>query len=225
MLRLVHPFPAVQRGALRSCGGNQAWSEKKNMQRCGCGVIASVDLLVYLTRWHGIDAPPELRALAAQDPIALADYDRFALALSRRYLPLIHGHGINGVSLALGLDLYFLRHRLPYRARWGVLPGHFWSALEKMLRADLPVILSVGPNFPLLWKKNMLCFYARLPDGSYRPAAHTLAHYVSVTGLDERWLQISSWGREYYVNREEYGAYIAAHSSAIVSNILWVERK
>lgn len=222
---LRFPPPSVVKGETTSYGGNQMWSENKTMHACGCGVIAGLDLLLYLCRFHSGSQQEKLNTLARLDPIPFDRYDRFSRELSRHYLPLIPKHGINGLSLAAGLNLFFLRNHMPFYTRWGVLPSHFWSSIAEMLAADIPVILAIGPNFPLFWQHNKLTFYAKKTDGSYARAAQTCAHYVTVTGMDEQWLRISSWGKEFYINRNEYTAYIKAHSARLFSNILWVQKK
>ena len=128
--------------------------------------------------------------------------------------------GINGFMLAGGLNLFFRRYSLPYRASWGIGSGRLFEQIELQLVQDIPVILSVGPNFPLFWQKNELTFYAAFSDGSLRPSCRIKAHYVTVTGIDEKCLKISSWGREYYIDREEYMSYIRRHSGSLVSNIV-----
>lgn len=94
-----------------------------------------------------------------------------------------------------------------------------------MLREDIPVILSIGPNFPLLWQKKELTLHIQTNEGSFYPGPATHAHYVTVTGMDDTWLQISSWGRKYFINRNEYLQYVKAHSARLVSNILYVKKK
>ena len=192
------------------------------MRRCGCGVIASMDLLIYLCRYHGCVVAP-IHKLVRTDPIPLDEYDRCALQLSRRYLPLIPGHGINGLMLALGINRVFSHYGMPYKARWGAYGEKFWLEIARMLRDDFPVILSIGPNFPFFWQHNTLPFYAKKADGVYTAVTKANAHYVSVTGLDENWLRISSWGREYYISRSEYESYVKRHSLHLVSNILIVK--
>ena len=224
-IELRHPYPTIQKEAVRSYGGNQAWSANSNFRACGCGVVASLDLLLYLSRYHGILDLGWLSPLLQLDPIPEAIYDQAALRLSRHYLPLIPRHGINGISLAVGFSLFCRRYHLPYRARWGVSGRRFWGSIQDMLRQDVPVVLSIGPNLPLFWRHNKLTFYRCNPDGKYTPAAETLSHYVTITGIDDIWLQISSWGRKYYISRMEYIQYIQEHSSRLVSNILWVEHR
>ena len=116
-----------------------------------------------------------------------------------------------------------LRERkIPYRAVWMLSGQKLWDRVEEMLRRDLPVILSVGPNFPAFWANDRLPFYVRTVDGVFRKAAATKGHYVTVTGLDGNWVQISSWGRRLYINRTEYMLYTRKHSNFVFSNILYL---
>ena len=224
-IQLLHPLPSVQKDMLHSSGGNQAWSHNRNFQLCGCGVVACLDLLIYLSRHHSGCEARALSPFASEEPVPLPLYDQTALSLSRRFLPLIPRLGLNGLSLASGFNLFCLRQHIPYRAHWGVSAKNFWQTIRTQLQKDIPVILSIGPNFPLFWQKNALVLYQKNEKGGYRRAADAIAHYVTVTGMDDDWLQISSWGRVFYINRDEYQRYIKAHSNRIVSNILCVERK
>ena len=45
-----------------------------------------------------------------------------------------------------------------------------------------------------------------------------------VYGIDEQWLRISSWGREYYINRKEYERYTKENSSFAFSNLIYLRR-
>jgi hypothetical protein len=80
----------------------------------------------------------------------------------------------------------------------------------------------IGPNFPLFWQKNELNFYAFTPGGEMRHACSIKSHYVTVTGMDDSRFRISSWGREYYIDRQEYFSYIRRHSGSLVSNIVFI---
>ena len=219
MIQIRHRYIAVSSGQRISFGGSQMLSDSRTMREVGCGVIAALDLLLYLCRFHGCKCA--FFADAAQDGVIdEREYDELAQRLSRRFFPLIPKLGVNGLMLAGGLNVFFLRYSLPFRASWGIGSGKLFEKIEAMLARDIPVILSVGPNFPLFWQKNELTFYAAAPDGAIRPACNIKAHYVTVTGIDGTWLKISSWGREYFIDREEYLSYIRRHSGSIVSNIV-----
>ncbi|MBR5094959.1 MAG: hypothetical protein IK095_07680 [Oscillospiraceae bacterium] len=211
MMELKRPYIRVRRGAATSYGGCQMWSEDKNIRKCGCGPVAALDLVLYLSGRQG-------------QPIPLEDYDRDLRFLCRHFFPLIPSSGINGILLAIGLDRLFRHYRLPYRAFWAVSGPRFWDRVQELLAQDIPAIISVGPNFPFLWGKKKLRFYRKAHDGSLVPAASTVAHYVTVTGIEDDLMRISSWGVEYYIERKEYEEYVRRHSAALVSNVLMVRR-
>ena len=129
MHRLQHPYPAVAMGAAVSCGGNQNWSSRWDLRRCGCGAVAMTDLVLYLTRHHGWDGPAE----AALDPVPLADYDRLCSSLQRKYLPMVPPVGVNGLALAAGVSLL---------AGWLLLLT--MDALDLTHFSFLPALLEVG---------------------------------------------------------------------------------
>lgn len=216
---LKNEFISVSKEGLASYGGNQTWSENAVIRKCGCGVISSLDLLLYLGRHHCGDLAPETR------PIPLKDYDRMCVELSRRYIPLLPPFGTNGAALALGLNRVFSRYNMPFRASWQLSGSKMMGKVENMLDADIPVILSIGANFPLFWQDNRVNLYSRDSLGRMRRASSAKAHYVTVTGSELNDLRISSWGREYYINKGEYFSYIHQHSNSIISNILMIERR
>ena len=52
MLTLRHPFISVLVGSGPSYGGGQQFSDNHMISRCGCGIIAAADTLLYLDRYH-----------------------------------------------------------------------------------------------------------------------------------------------------------------------------
>jgi hypothetical protein len=212
MLSLQKPYIQVQRGPYFSYGGSQMWARRKAIRVCGCGPVAALDTLLYLQ--------------GKQDaPLPLDRYNDRLELLCRKYFPLIEPIGINGLFLAAGMNMLLRENKLPYRASWAFSGRRFFDRMEEMLRQDLPVIFSIGPNFPLLWGRHRLDFYRKSPDGAYIRANSTRAHYVTATGMDEQWIRISSWGSEYYINRSEYREYIKKHSSNMVSNMLLLKKR
>ena len=211
MLSLNRNYIQVERNGRLSYGGSQMWSDNPTVKICGCGPVAVLDTLLYLTHRQ-------------ESPMSLADYNRMLEELSKRYFPLIRPFGINGLLLAAGMNRLLRRYRLPYRAFWAISGRKFWSRVEELLCQDLPVIFSVGPNFPAVWQKHRLPFYRKTAEGVYILSSSAKSHYITATGIDSEWLRISSWGTEYYINRKEYDEYIRKYSTAIVSNILMLRR-
>jgi len=222
MLQIRHRYISVRRGQTRTFGGNQMYSASKTMREVGCGVIAALDLLLYLNRVH-MGGQCEMFSAALEDgSIDEKEYDELARALSRRFFPIVPKLGINGLMLAGGLNAFFRRYRFPFRASWGIGRQRLEDRIADMLSRDIPVVLSIGPNFPLIWQKNELNFYAHTPNGEMKHACSIRSHYVTVTGMDETHFRISSWGREYYISKQEYLSYIRHNSGSIVSNIVYI---
>ncbi|MBR5342612.1 MAG: hypothetical protein IK149_01800 [Oscillospiraceae bacterium] len=224
--QLRHPYIAVSSGGGCSYGGNQMRSALKTEREVGCGVIAGLDLLIYLNRYHLQRSDYGLKVPApAEGEIPESQYHRMVSALRKKFLPLIPKHGINGLLLAAGMNACFLVNRMPYTALWGVPYARLWDGIQTMLERDIPVILSIGPNFPLFWKHRKLKLYVRRADGAFVPGTQTHAHYVTITGMDDEWLRISSWGKMFFVRREEYLDYVKENSVRLVCNILYVRKK
>lgn len=207
MISLSKDYVRIERNGKMSYGGSQMWFDNSAIRVCGCGPVAVFDTLLYLTNRQ-------------KGTLSLEEYKRQLEEVSRRYFPLIKPFGINGILLAAGTNRILRRYHLPYRTFWAVSGRKFWPRVEDLLRQDLPVVFSVGPNFPAIWQKNRLTFYQKQANGSYVPVSSAKSHYITATGIDEEWLRISSWGNEYYIKRQEYDEYIRRHSTSIVSNIL-----
>ena len=220
MQELKHPYLAVSKDGSPSYGGNQGWSNSSVVRKCGCGAVAATDVLFYLHRNHPGFQSDLFQEISDRDMLSLDTYNSLLDRMRKRYFLLIPHFGMNGLGISLGMNGYFLHNRIPMYASWRIWKGQIWQAVERMITEDIPVICAVGPNFPFLWQKHKLRFYVRTKDGNYQSAAAAKAHYVTITGIDRRWLKISSWGREYYINREEYERYVSKHSSYLVSNIV-----
>lgn len=93
-----------------------------------------------------------------------------------------------------------------------------------MLSKDIPAILSVGPNIPKIWKKESLTLYQTDTKGQYLPTSKTRAHFVTITGREGRWLILSSWGKRYAIDQQEWENYVREHSCQMLSNILEIRK-
>ena len=224
MFELKHPHLQVRRRGL-SYGGSQTWFTQRVTNRSGCGLIAGTDLLLYLHRNHpGCDSPL-FGDMEAGPSVSFAQYHRAVQEIRKRYLFVIPHFGMNGFMLTRGLNRYFRKNHIGLRAQWGVWGSQLWSAISEMLERDIPVILAVGPNVPLIWQKHKVQFYVKKPDGTYCSTCSVKAHFVTVTGMDHRWLQVSSWGKRYYIDRDEFARYVKKHSCYLVSNIAYIKER
>lgn len=207
MKGLKHSFLQVETVGGTALGGNQAWFRRRYLKRSACGVISAANVLLYRK---------------GKQKLLEAEYMDFAEHLWKYYLPVIPGFGMNGLTLSAGMNLYFLKNRLPYRAFWSLSGKKMMSRIDEMLERDFPVILGIGPNFPKFWGKETLKLYRRTPEGTSAAAAKTRAHFVTVTGREEDCLIISSWGKEYEIKINELETYVHRYSSSMVSNIIFI---
>ena len=223
--RLKHPYIAVMKDGELFYGGSQSWAASRTMQKYGCGVIAATDLLLYLSLHKEYCGSREFTGEEYENGILEAgEYMETAGRMRRRYFPVVPGFGMPGWLLSAGINHYFRKNRIPLRSCFGVLNRNLQNRIGAMLSHDIPVILAVGPNFPIPRKKHKLALYKKT-GGAYVEACRTAAHYVTVTGLYEQWMKISSWGQEYYININEYCEYVRRHSCPLVSNICYIRRR
>ena len=138
----------------------------------------------------------------------------------KRYFPILPRFGMNGLALAFRMNRYFRRYRMPYRAAWCSSRSRSLKAMAAMLDRDIPVILSVGPDFPLLWQKHPVDLYVR--PGDTAPAHRVRAHYMVVTGMENGWLTLSSWGRQYYLPLAAWEEHHKYHSGYLVDGIVFI---
>lgn len=109
-------YISVLKDGRLSYGGSQRWSDSPVLRGYGCGVIAALDLLLYLARQRETGSA---QSASAGGPVPWTLYDRWARQLSRRYMPAVPPVGTNGWAIALGLNAVFLRQGIPLRASWG----------------------------------------------------------------------------------------------------------
>lgn len=207
--KLKNPYVSVRTENGKSFGGNQEWFPHSYLRQVGCGVIGAADVVLYLKNEIFLTKEQYLAA---------------ASRLWKHYIPVIPGFGVNGLMLIIGLNFYFRKEGFPFFASWQFYGKKTYRMIDRMLADDLPVILAVGPNFPKIWKKERLTLYAKKADGSFYAASSARAHYVTVTGREGRWIRVSSWGKEYFINLKEYDHYVRTGSSLLVCGIVRIHK-
>ena len=221
---LRHTYLAVKTQADKSFGGNQNWATGYMMRKYGCGVVAMGDVLIYLGI-HRLPCNTDLLygMLREDGCLSYPRYERYLRKMNKRYLGIIPGFGVPNFQLARAMNRYFRHYRIDLRARWCLSSGKMLERIQDSLSKDYPVILAIGQNIPF-WRKKKLTLY-RQENGVYLPATETKAHYVVVTGMENGYLQISSWGKEYFISWKEYQEYGKKYSSFWASNICLIQEK
>ena len=219
-IHLKHPLPPVGwPEAVPSVGGNQRNLTSRGLQKCGCGVVAALDLARYLHLYHPGCESDFFRGAYTQARMSPLFYDSCARRMSQRFLPIVPPIGTNGPALAAGFNSYCKKYVVPLKAHWGIPAERFWSAAGEMLRRVFPVIVSIGKPFPLVFSGEKLALWR-----NGRVACRVSAHFVTMTGLDEEWCYVASWGRQYAIRRTEFDRYRRRESSSFLCNLLEFRR-
>ena len=233
----------------QSFGGNQDWvikdsdskRSKNNIIRAfGCGLISAVDILAYIERREksfGEDDIHHAEGHVCDDTCFKLDQYRDRInEFERVHFHVSYWLGIPGTRLARKMNRFFIKKKLPYRAKWGMSGKKLLPRLKEMLESDIPATLGIGPGF---FKKDRLPLYVLKLDKdgdfeygnlkySIKKRGTTKDHYVTVTGVMEdesrTLLEISSWGKRYYIDFDEYTAYVKKCDNYIFSNILYIRR-
>lgn len=224
-VKLKHPYITVKENHQSSFGGSQTWAKSRTLQKYGCGVVAGTDFLLYIGLHKKYPVGTEFsRDKYLQGKLSRTVYLELLDKMRKHYFPVIPGLGMPWWVLIGGLNVYFLKNRIPLKTSFGVRRRNRDNRIRSMLVHDLPVILAVGPNFPIPWKRHKLAFYQKRGQ-EYIEACRTAAHFVVITGMCGQWLEISSWGNKYYVNLKEYEEYVAHYSCPLVSNIIYMKKR
>ena len=101
MLLLKHPYIAVDTDSSPSYGGSQMRSANATVKKCGCGIIAAFDTLLYLSRWHQECRINDFSELQSITSLPLPTYNQYITRLKQTYFPIIPYAGMNGLSLQL----------------------------------------------------------------------------------------------------------------------------
>ncbi len=224
-----------------SYGGNQGWFDSlpnkmksKTLQGYGCGLIAASDILSFV--------------MSPKSEYGREDYLKYVLEMEKGFFHVLPKLGVSGILLALGMNIYFLKNRKEikektghkYHARWFVRPSVMLDRIKEMLSNDIPVLIAVGPGF---FRKDKVNLYDKTEDAEgrlhFKPINKTKDHYVTVTGIIEAenctglggesgpktLLEISSWGKRYYMDYDEYRRYVKKCDNPYFSNILYIKKK
>ena len=150
-----------------------------------------------------------------------------------------HKWGCGGIAVAKAVNYYAARYAVPIKASWKLFydDDKMLQTIHHMIKENIPVILAIGPNTPIIFGKKGVTFYlkSKKEDNSklehYQIGAKNVnRHYVTVTGIvglknKQTLLKISSWGTEYYIDYEELRNYINHTGDRLTSSMLYVERK
>lgn len=233
-------------GSTISYGGAQKWflnftgkynDSKYNdkIKRLGCGLVSVADILLYLSMSNSKYSTEETNKVTDTDDSRYIEYKaymKYLLDMERKYFHIKEHLGLLGTKAAAGIEKYSAKYHLGLKASWCMSKREILPRIKEMLSNDIPVMLS-GDT---IYKKGVMLYvwdvgeqsYVRPPDGIKN---NFRSHYVTVTGLviddekHETWLEVSSWGKRYFIDYDQYMDFIDKKSLPLFSNILYISKK
>lgn len=230
-------------------GGSQMWFPTVDtkhrdyiINNNGCGTIAVGDLLLYLAIQNQKYRTSETeKVIKDSKAIDYNDYLNYIRRIDKKYTHTKRLLAVLGPKAASAINKYSRKYHLGITAVWkcDLSNTQMYECMKEMLRSDIPVILAIGPNIPNIWGKKGISFYKTSETVIHTEdnlekneitylevIQHMNSHYVTVTGIvkditkNTTMLKISSWGKQYFINYDEYREYVKSSSAAFTSSIL-----
>lgn len=239
-----------------SYGGYQGWFRglknhipnndvREHFASQGCGLIAMVDLSLYLARRD----PDRFgnnsnKFISDENPIDFHKYMDYILHFDREYVnfhnPLPGSRlPINNIDgfMDVKLNSYFKDNNINYRAHMGMRDDIWDDRIHNLISKDIPAIIYVGPTAV----DDSIKLYGRDNSNIYKKSTYTEyttvdSHYFNVTAVIEDKImesegdysgviyEVSSWGEKYYMSEKEMSDYIKIHTP-FFTNVIYITEK
>jgi hypothetical protein len=227
---------------------NDKWlSMDYKIRNYGCGTVAVSDLFLYWAIKNPSYNTKETELAINNGRINKEDYLNYVRRMHKRYTRTSMWIGVLGPKLASAINSYNKRHDIKYKAswKWRLSYEDMLEIINEMLENDIPVIFSVGPNTPNLWGKKKVNMYIAERDDNdnsddngnrenlnylhqYTGVKTVSGHYMTITEIINDYeygrtmLCVSSWGKKYYIDYDEYRYYIDNYGGTYTSSLIYI---
>ena len=210
--------------SLPSYGGDQNWFHEiavsamypeierrdfGSVTRNGCTLIAATDFILYVLKYHAEITSEKI----ITDDIASMDLYTYAervMLWKKKYFEVLFS-GLDNIQMQNGFNSFFKDHGIKLICKASLFRLFDRAAVEKYLKNNIPVILSLRSNNPS--GNRSLDFFTQeelLSGAAVSNKKCSINHTVNITGIirdkNRIWLEISSWGRKYYIDCAEFRA-------------------
>jgi len=213
-----------EKGAIIGNGSNQGWFSSSpwfNVSGQGCGIISSLDACYYIEGNRIISK--------AQYEFGINDFAKI-IVFTKLFM-----HEFFFKKFAIGITpnqiCRFMNKRLKgqYKVSYNGRFGHadLLEKIESQLNNDLPIIWSLYRP-----RKKITLYTFKSVTREYIPTTSTNSHYVNAIAVihdaapnHPTMIKISSWGKIYYIDFDEYLKYTEGSIiSAVCSNIFLIKK-
>lgn len=194
------------------CGGNQDWFKQSSFVYAaaqGCGMVAAIDVCFYINDSSTVSWADYLGKVKSF--IKNHSFARLFLHEFKRKGKTIVAVGIVPGQICGELNKNCKINNIPYVFKWNGIHGHkgLYEKIKWQIMHNVPVIWSIykpGQEKLALYKYDS-------NKGDYVRACGVNNHYLTAIGIVEttksdgrlrRMIKVSSWGKSYYINFDEY---------------------
>lgn len=236
--RLNHDYVSINKDGNYSYGGNQGWFKEENdlIENSGCGLIAAADTLLYMSNNKRYKTAATDIVTCEDGIITLQSYKNYIEYMEYVYFSLVNApggivDGIDGARMSQNIDAYGRQYALDINAKWCISKKKILVRAKEMIENDIPVIMSVGPMGE---GEGVRLYSAEVYNNRViidREEGLLKNHYVIVTAINEdfvnncTWLELSSWGKKYYIEYKQYLDEVEQNGCFFFSNILYIRSK
>lgn len=178
----------------------------------GCGVVAISDTVSYLKGE---------RHFATND-----DYRKGFNKTARRILFIPTRFGMTFFQELWGMKHISRRDSLGLKCRLVTFKKDFYPLILNMLKDDIPVILCIPRIYGRNKVSRSLPFYDPV---TLKKVTQTQGHFVVATGIfiegNDVYLEISSWGKRYFIKFEEFRAFVIKHPASRLGFMMKITRR
>lgn len=171
-----------------SFGGSQMWLASPLMQNCGCGIIAGLDAVMRHTGEDGITREEYLKKFdeAARyiRPIMLpGKHDKPRMIFGKEFMG---SFGVSAGRFKRGTKRYAASRGIRLKIKGFIF--NYENRVREYLKMGVPVVALLSSPFSDI----------RIVD-SNGAGGNINFHWVTCTGIDDKRLEVSSWGEKYYI--------------------------
>jgi len=209
-------------GKVIGCGFNQSWlnnTDLKGLSNQSCGMISAIDCALYLSN----------KAFICQtDYIQLCKNFSSTIVFTKLFTREFFGTISIGI-LPFQICRYINSMKsIQMKAKWNGIHGHrkMLSTMEEMLGNNIPVIWGL-----YRYNRRITLYSYDSTNDTYKATASTNSHYVNAiaiihndTQIHNTMIKVSSWGQIFYIDYDEYLAYVGnSIISKFCSNIVVID--
>lgn len=223
-------------------------NKNTRLENGGCGLVASCDLILYLLKRkinYSMDTEemtlhekrrtfiPRSFIAHPLEPINREAYVQFLRKTSMLRYPIFPKLGSFNFEVLLYVNrmLRKINDERHLHFLWNNTKANRTRIIKEQLSLRNPVILILGQHFFRFGCKKGVHFYRMEKDHTLTLAAKDIfCHFVTITGIyypedasKSMYLEITSWGKQYYIDYEQLCDYIKKYSMPWYTGIFYLK--